>query len=142
MVCGLVSRSLNLAKVAKEIVTETYQSNGSVSEYVEDIKQKLMRLDQVYLDAAKKVTQDKEENIKESVEYKLLNFGAQQIVYAQANLAKVSEVRKSVTEGVIQKRQVVKAQLDSYKDKLTTSLRTNLQLPKETHHHGATSQFN
>jgi hypothetical protein len=128
--------------VAREIVTDTYQSNASATEFLEDIKDKLMHLDQVYLDAAKKVTPDQEEEIKGKLEYRILHFGTQQLTHAkdtaQKGLGKVSEARQSVSEGVSQrkkqltekigeKKNEIKAVLISCKDKFTNTFEVKLR---------------
>lgn len=132
LVSGLFTRSLNLAKVAREIVAETYHSNASVAEYVEDIKDKLLHLDQVYLDAAKKVTEEKEDDIKGRLEYRLLNFGTQKLSSARDGLQKVSEKRKKIIENVDQKKQAVKADLVSKKDRFANTFSVKLRSAQET----------
>lgn len=122
LVSGIYSRSLNLAKVAKEIVTETYKSNSSAAEYIGDIKDKILHLDQVYLDAAKKVTPSDEEDIKGLLEYRLISFGTRQLgnvtETAQKGLGKVSEVRDSLSENVAKKKQELSKRLDDKKNQV------------------------
>lgn len=128
IVSGIYNRSLNLAKVAKEIVSDTYNSNSSAKDYIADIKDKLLHIDQVYLDASKKVTQEEEEQIKGKLEYRLLNFGTRKLVAAkqtaEAGIHKVAEAKDALCHQVADKKKEYRSKLDDKKNDVKALLIT------------------
>lgn len=125
-VSGLYNRSLNLAKVAKEIVADTYQSNSSAKEYIADIKDKLLHIDQVYLDAAKKVTQEDEDQLKSKLEYRVLNFGTRKLSSAkdtaQNGIRRLSDAKQVVSEKVSEKKRQIADKLDDKRNDIRQAL--------------------
>lgn len=127
-VSGIFNRSVNLAKVAKEIVADTYTSNTSAKEYIADIKDKLLHIDQVFLDASKKVTQEEEDQIKGKLEYRILNFGTRKLVAAkqtaEAGINKVAEAKESICHQVSDKKKEYSSKLDDKKNDVKALLIT------------------
>lgn len=145
LVSGIYNRSMNIARVAKEIVADTYRSNNSAKEYLNDIKDKLTHIDQVYLDTAAKVTKEDPAVLKEKVEYRLLNFGTRNLTAAKdtakAGLERLSNAKENVEEAIAEKRKLVSAKIEDKKldarktyiacrDSVTNTLNVKLESAK------------
>lgn len=145
LVSGIYNRSMNIARVAKEIVTDTYRSNHSAKEYLSDIKDKLTHIDQVYLDTAAKVTKEDPELLKEKMEYRLLNFGTRNFAAAkdtaEAGLRRLSNAKGNVEEAISEKRNAISANIEdkklsarktysSYRESVVNTLNVKLESAK------------
>ena len=124
-----VNRSLAFAQVTKEIVTDTYSNNSTKAEYINDIKTKLFSLDKVYLEAYKKVTHEKEDDIKNKIEYKFVNFSSGSIrtikEKTEEGYTKISNAKGDLQTKIHNKKQALVDKWEEQKSTIKNFLVTN-----------------